>query len=138
MGYCINQVDSKFRIPAARKAEALAIMKTMDPAQKGAGYWDGRRQWSWVDQANVNKANSLEEAMTEWRYVPTVDAEGNITDVTFEGQKLGQEDVLFALLAPFVEEGSFIEMEGEDRSVWRWIFKGGVVKEVSPTVEWPE
>jgi len=138
MGYCITQRDSKFRIPAARKAEALAVMKAMDPSTEGRGSWDGQRQWSWVDQKNVNKAQSLEEAMTEWRYAPETDAEGNITGVNFDGEKIGQEDVLFKLIAPFVEDGSFIEMEGEDGCMWRWVFKGGLVKEVTPSIEWPE
>jgi hypothetical protein len=136
MGYCISLTDSDFRIPASKKAEALAAMKKMDPSVKGRGFWDNKRQWSWVDQEDIERAQSLEEAMTQWRYCPQIDVEGNIRRIDFEGEKIGQEDELFAVLAPFVEDGSFIEMQGEDGAMWRWVFRDGTVKMVEPKIEW--
>jgi hypothetical protein len=35
------------------------------------------------------------------------------------GTKLGWEDALFAALAPFAEEGSFVSVVGEDGRIWR-------------------
>ncbi len=138
MGYHISMMDSKFRIPASVKEQALAAMKRMNPSKKGSGYWQDKPQWAWVDQEIVNKAPTLEDAMTEWRYVPEMDDEGNIVDISFEGEKIGDEMEMFKTIAPFVEEGSYIEMQGEDGAFWRWVFKNGQVKEVTPRVEWDD
>lgn len=137
MGYNITLLEAKFCILAKNKDAALAAMKAMDPEKKGHGYWGGRKQWSWVSQSEVNEAETVEDAMSVWRYSPITDEEGNISRVVYDGEKLGDEEVLFETIAPFVEDGSYIEMEGEDSFMWRWVFEGGKVSEVTPTISWP-
>jgi len=56
----------------------------------------------------------------------------------FEREKIGQEDLLFDAIAPWVREGSYIEMSGEDDAMWRWVFRGGGCHEVTPTITWED
>ena len=53
------------------------------------------------------------------------DQMGNITYLSFPtSSSFGPEHDLLQAIAPWVREGSFIEMTGEDDSVWRWYFDG--------------
>jgi hypothetical protein len=58
--------------------------------------------------------------------------------IHFEGEKIGQEDLLFEAIAPWVRDGSYIEMSGEDDAMWRWFFHAGECHEVTPTIIWEE
>lgn len=50
---------------------------------------------------------------------------GDISGLSFPtSSSFGTEHDLLQAIAPWVEEGSFIEMTGEDDSVWRWYFDG--------------
>ena len=73
-----------------------------------------------------------------WRYPYdyTFDVDGNITEIEYVGEKLGRDFELFQKVAPFVRDGSFIEMYGEDGERWRWIFKNGKCREVTAKVTW--
>lgn len=61
---------------------------------------------------------------------------GDLTDIHFIGEKLGDEKILFQALAPFVDKGSFIEMEGEDGDLWRWTFDGQQMIEQVARITW--
>lgn len=111
MGYCIDQVESKFFIANDDKAEALFHIKQM-PA----------RRFAWVDES-FKKQDTLEGVLQEWRYSPSVDEEGNITDIFFEGEKYGDDLNFFKVLAPFVKEGSYIAFHGEDGAHFRFLFE---------------
>lgn len=67
-----------------------------------------------------------------------LDLAGNITELTFKGDKLGDDFEMFRSIAPYVQDGSYIWMMGEDGSQWRWVFQSGVCREVNAKVEWPE
>ena len=70
-------------------------------------------------------------------YIPKLDNDGNIVEIDFEGERLGHdEDVMFNAIAPYVEDGSFIEMVGEDGDRWRWVFKNGECKEIKAKMTW--
>ena len=72
-------------------------------------------------------------------YIPETDDDGNVIDLDFAGDKLSyEEDKMFQKIAPFVEDGSFIEMRGEDGAMWRWYFSDGQVREVQAKVVWDE
>ena len=48
-----------------------------------------------------------------------------VTGISFDGERQdGTETAMFDSIAPFVEPGSYIEMQGEDGEVWRWVFDG--------------
>ena len=78
-------------------------------------------------------------AMTQGKsYNFHLDLDGSITELTFKGEKLSDDLEMFQSIAPYVQDGSYIWMIGEDGSQWRWVFQSGVCREVNAKVEWPE
>lgn len=79
-------------------------------------------------------------AMQHQPYDLKLDDDGNITGISFCGEKLGDELMVFQRIAPYVRDGSFIEMEGMDNETWRWIFTNGKCREVKAKVQvtWEE
>ncbi len=78
-------------------------------------------------------------AMTQGKpYDFHLDPDGNITELKFKGEKLGDDLEMFRSIAPYVQDGSYIWMMGEDGSQWRWVFQSGVCKEITAKVEWPD
>ena len=135
MGYCIELTDSNFFIAAEDKDAALNAMFDMwlpnkEAAMSGGSYGQGSdtKWYSWMNlsaEAFRNRSiPTLEEAMTEWRYHPDTDGNGNIVDLYFDGEKIGDEDQMFAAIAPFVRQGSYLDFRGEEGAVWRWEFNG--------------
>ena len=88
-----------------------------------------------VKAVNVGK---VEQPLEDFCFIPETDGKGNITDLDFTGEKLWDHDEMFKEIAPYVEDGSYIEMHGEDGSMWRWVFKNGVCHEIDPVITWPE
>lgn len=131
MGYRISQINCNFKIRAVNKAAALDAIKALNrrATEIGGGHIKGVRCWSWVDSSEVDQASTLEEALQAWRWsVFTLQAE-DIDDISFEGEKYGDDIFMFEAIAPYVEDDSFIEMEGEEGERWRWLFKQGEVQE---------
>lgn len=116
MGYCIWQEDGKFTIKRESFDAALAAIKAI----KGSP--------SWTTSA-FKKAKTLKEAFDDWRWNIEYTDTSDVTDIGFEGEKAGDDKLLFDAVAPFVEAGSFIEMSGEDGTRWRWMFDGKICKE---------
>ena len=75
------------------------------------------------------EARHIEDALKAWRWNGDFDQDGNLLLVYFLGEKLGDETHLFSAIAPFVEDGGYIEMQGEDGCLWRWLFKDGKLTE---------
>lgn len=140
MGYCITQQQCKIFINFCDKENALKeIKKLMEKVNLlGSGFSGSKGQrtnhFSWVTTDLVIKSNTLEEALDEWRWEADLDNDGNITKLSFVGEKLGDDKHLFNVLAPYIEDGSFIEMRGEDGYMWRWIFENGMCKEIEGKV----
>ena len=134
MGYCIEMRSANFLIRKENEDAALDAVKKLgngsnDDRAHGGGM--GRKWFSWMNNANPNDWDTLKDAMKAWRYPIKKDESGNWGKISFDGEKIGQEDLLFNTLAPFVEPGSVITMEGEDGSVWHWEFDGKTCKEVA-------
>lgn len=127
MGYCITQTESKFTILLEKQAPALKATKALAKEKDN---------FHWVNATDFNRAKNIGEVLEAWFYDPEFDEAGNITGVNFSAEKLGADKELFDAIAPFVEKGSFIEMNGEDGTTWRWIFNGTTCEEVYPTITW--
>ncbi len=135
MGYCMHQQDSTFTIKPSNVAGALASIKAL--AGKETITDSSGPHFSWVNTRDFLKAETLSQAMDAWRWNATRNEETNaIEDIMFEGEKIGDEAALFGAIAPFVEPGSFIEMQGEDGTIWRWIFDGKTCEEKTATISW--
>ncbi|PSR31229.1 MAG: hypothetical protein C7B46_17060 [Sulfobacillus benefaciens] len=61
---------------------------------------------------------------------------GDLTPIDFAAEKPGDEAILFQALAPFVDAGSFVAMQGEDGDLWRWVFEGQQMREQFPQMTW--
>lgn len=143
MGYCIRNIGGDFHIAASEKAAALAAAKRLmeDHSQpRGGGSWGSGREtshYSWMNNYPGNeKIHSLEQMFEEWRYPLRTDAEGNVIGIRFDGEKIGQENLLFEVVAPYVRHNSFIEMVGEDGARWRWVFENGRCRRVEARVSY--
>ena len=142
MGYCMTQRDCHFIIKAENQEKAMEAIKALakDVDEKGSGgSWSGggkTKSWySWVETEEFANAETLADALKAWRWIAE-DNKGDIDYLYFEGDKLGQEDILFEAIAPFVEEGSYIEMSGEDGALWRWAFEQGMMVEREAQINW--
>ena len=124
MGYYITVSESKFKIKVENLESAFKACK-----EKLTG------QYHWVDTEYTLNTNNIVEYLNEWRWCIEIE-DGNIIDIEFDGEKLGDDEELFKVLAPFVESGSYIEISGEDGDLWRWVFKDGCLYYTSPT--WPD
>lgn len=128
MGYCIWQKDTNFVIKAENKVAALAAIKAL--AGGGTCPDVGNRHYSWVNcDEDFLKCNSLEDALAEWRWQAGVDNEGNIANINFTGEKYGDDKILFAAIAPYVEAESYVTMKGECNETFGWEFDGSNMKE---------
>jgi hypothetical protein len=83
--------------------------------------------FAYVDPRRLARATTFAGAMYAWRWLPSVDGEGNIVSLEFTGEKEGDEDILFEAIAPWVRDGSFVVAACEDGRVWRWLFQSGRV-----------
>lgn len=127
MSYVMHQGDTQFRIPLERKKAALNVLRE----------WASKpTRISWADNQRIIVCLHLEDALDELGWDAEMDEDYNITDIQFSAEKLGDEAEFFALLAPYVEAGSFIEMRGEDGERWRWTFDGSTMREQRATVSW--
>jgi len=93
----------------------------------------------WVDTRKFLRAETLEDAFRAWRWAIDIDENtGDAVAIEFEGDKLGDDEKFFKAIAPFVEDGSYIDMIGEDGYAWRWLFGGGKLKEISGEIVFRE
>ena len=130
MGYCMEQRDSFFVIKKEKQEEAYDyVFDILIENLPKYGY-------SFVDDTELNSAKTLVDIFQSFSWRPTINKNGDIGNIYFEGEKAGDESWLFCTVAPFVEDGSYIEMMGENGDLWRWIFKDGECNEVSPTIKW--
>jgi hypothetical protein len=139
MGYCMSQTDSHFVMTKRNAKDALKAIKALAGRET---IHDGPNQscahFSWVDTEDFLNTNSFATAMRAWRWDVDEDDAGNILGIHFEGEKIGDENLLFEAIAPFVNSGCFIEMCGEDDYHWRWKFDNGGVREVPGHVVFEE
>ena len=86
-----------------------------------------KHRLAWID-ASARHETEPERLFEECQWL----IERNLNNyelVEFLGEKLGDDEVLFEAIAPFMNDG-FIEMQGEDGHHWRWVFKDGKLHDV--------
>lgn len=126
MGSYMTMTQSNFNVLAENMSKALELIKNL--AMKNDHLC--------VDYDDVLNADSLSEALDAFSYQTEEDGEGSIVAIEFTGEKLFEDYVMFSTLAPVVENGSFIEMSGEDWNSWRWVFEDGKCEKIEPTIIW--
>ena len=143
MGYYIEQRGGAFFIDKKHFPDVIKAIHNLAnyPDMMGGGSYEGgktiSKHYSWVKMSFVNSTD-LENIFNCWRWNINFDDDGNINNLFFDGEKMGDDRVLLDAIAPFVKEGSFIEMCGEDNDLWRWKFTNKICKEVSARIVWDE
>ncbi|MDP8218651.1 MAG: hypothetical protein P9M03_07995 [Candidatus Theseobacter exili] len=107
MGYCVD-IDVEVLIPKEKIDGCLQAINEL--------------------QEFTDKFNTLMEALDNWDYGTSVEDDGNVKITYFQGEKWGDDEVLYKAIAPFVKNGSLIEVVGEDGCHWRYIFFNGKAK----------
>ena len=131
MGYAMHSEDAEFTIKPSNVAGALASIKALAGGETITD--SSGRHYSWVETREFVEAETLSQAMRAWRWVLVRNGEtGEIEGINFEGEKIGDEAALFGAIAPFVEPDSYIQMQGEDGALWRWLFDGKTCTEKPP------
>ena len=144
MGYCIEQRDCDFRIKAENVDKARDAIKVLASrvSEGGGGTYRGgqtiEKYFSWVRTEDFANAETLEDAMRAWRYEVEFngDGSGDVAWIMFHGEKYGDDEKLLQAIAPYVEPGCFIEMQGEDGALWRWTFNGTTMVEQNANISW--
>jgi len=139
MGYHCDQ-DVHVVILASKEAKVRSIMRTLDRRGKkegSGGSWQGGKQtgrwWAWVANGFSKKA-TVEEMFGAWGYEckQVIDPKTKAKAFVLNGclsEKLGQEEMLWLAMAPVVQDGSYIDLRGEDDAMWRWCFEKGKMLE---------
>lgn len=102
-------------------------------------YFRKGEKLKWISSKAVINTTCLQEAMEEIGYhlkYEHGDDQGDVIGIEFLGEKLGDEFIIWKVIAPYVEPNSFIEMTGYDGCKWRWVFKDGECQEIYPKTEW--
>ncbi len=128
MGYYMIQVDSHFHIDANKIPAVIAAIHTLGNKNEYSNF-------AWVNNEFVN-SNDIVEVFGFWRWDISLNDKGDVSYIAFNGEKLGDDFVLFKTIAPFVRAGSYIEMRGEETDMWRWYFDGETCVEKTPTISW--
>jgi len=127
----MEQVNSNFLILSKNKNRVLEAIKNVASCAALA-----EKNYVWVDNNEVSKSKTLEEAFRAWRWKIFIDDSGDVFGLSFLGAKSGDEEKLFKTIAPYVEKDSFIEMSGEESEMWRWVFDGKNCKEMYAEIIW--
>ena len=123
MGYYMSQRNADFCI---EKKNIPACFKVIKEMNKG----------DWVK--NIKECENIKDVFDAWRWEIMFDETGNINDILFQGEKLGDDEVFFQTIAPYVKDGSHIEMSGEEDAIWQWLFNNGKFEEKYANLDWDE
>jgi hypothetical protein len=127
MGYYITMDIGGIVIPADKRNACLAAINALHA---------GGKRYSWVAALETT---DLVAAFDNWRFHATEQDDGSVILEYFTGEKLGDDEILFEAIAPFVvperNEG-LIHIHGEESEQWRFLFRDGKIKREDPEVTW--
>ena len=132
MGYYMNQVGSHCTIKKENIQKAWDSLVELFKIEKKSIHDSSGYHYSWIDTKSVLNARTFEEAMSEARWDVEINPlDGDIIDIYFNGEKYGgDETIILGSIAPYVENGSYIIMQGEEGERWKWKFVNGEIEEI--------
>ena len=138
MGYYVRITDSgNFRINADQldnAYKALIDLNKHDDLKRGGG--GGEVWFSWMP-ADYSYLATTAEILEMVGFAFTQEKDGSLSEFEYDN-KQGCEDVFLAALAPFIEDGCWMNWYGEDGEMWRYTFSGGVMRVHSSEVVYAE
>lgn len=118
MSYSVKQREASFAIPKENYPSACRALRHFLEHKCYAEY---------VQHQNVISAcknGDLVKALFYCRWTCTEDSSG-IIGISFNQSKLGNDYEIFCSISKYVQDGSYIVVEGEDRHIFRWCFING-------------
>ena len=137
MGYYVSLHSSDWEVKES--PELLATLKEMPikyHAIKRGGSSSGESWFSWVNDSDFETATTAQQIIEAFGF-ETSEAEG-VVSIDGYSNKTGQEDVLLAVLAPFVNEGAEMEWSGEEGERWLYVVRGGRLHISNETRTWDD
>jgi hypothetical protein len=129
MGYCMDMARCTTGIKCQDQNKAIKAVKD---------YVKENGRFSWTEVDAILRADNIFELMDELRYVLKYDEVKDVYTIDyFNGEKLGNDHTIFDILAPFMTDG-YIEYNGEDGAIWRYVFKNGRMREKQPKISWED
>jgi hypothetical protein len=112
---------------AAWEAIVKLNREAPDEIKLGGSFSGGKQVSSWFSwmPANLEELENVSNAVQRLGFDTAQDNEGLLIG-RYEN-KIGQEALFFAVLAPFIEDGEY-EWTGEDSAFWKWIFQEGEMR----------
>jgi hypothetical protein len=118
VGYEITVIESHVRIPRKQEPAALKRLQAATKAKAWEHALDAREVLA------ILRAKTLDAALAVVGWELTRDDDERVDGLAYEGKLSGNEQQVLNLLAPFVREGSWIAVTGENDDAWRWVFDG--------------
>ena len=127
MGYCVTIDIQNLIIPKENIQNCLnAINNLYKPEMIKLFAWGGspkEKCYSFTYNPENGKWDDIKEAFDSWRYETEFDENENLVIIMFEGEKWGDDEVLYNTIAPFVQNGAIITIYGEDHEQWSYQFE---------------
>ena len=152
MGYYATLDYSSVKIPLSAEKDALEAVYRLDKAahhlKQGGSHGPNRpdvKWFSWMPE-DLRTLTTLEDLLQTLGF-RTHESDGAI-HVDGYDSKVGQEDLFFFALAPFIEsnyskefaamanEPASMEWTGEDGSKWKWTFEDGGMTVWEASINW--
>lgn len=118
MGYRISVINSEFFIADQDKYAAFKILKSVY----------GEQSW-------FKDCRCLEDVFESFMLSVENDADDNICDVGFVDDANGTEETMLSHIAPFIKDGSYMELSSEGEQ-WRLCFNDGKMSKKEPKISW--
>lgn len=133
MGYYIEQIGDNFIIKKENIQKAWDALLDLFKIEKKSIHDSSGWHYSWINTDDVLNAKTFEDAMDEARWEISISPlNGDVDGIYFNGEKYGgDETIILGSIAPYVENGSYIIMQGEDGERWKWKFVDGMIDEVN-------
>lgn len=118
MGYYMLNIEADFQIKEVDFPAACEALKTFVESRDDLDYVNVSEAVKYCNEGDLIRA--LSECKWECD-----EGEDGIDTILPGRTQLGEDHELFKAIAPFVVENSFITMLGEEKEIWRWVFKNG-------------
>lgn len=137
MGYCFSVMDSQFEIASHHYSDLMDHLIKWHTKMK-----ETNCQLKWIEHdrmIEILQEGDIINYFSHWQYGARIDlTTGNICDLVFEGEKIGDEENLFEQIAPWVTDDSRLDCQGEDNALWRWCWRQGNFFNVEAEIHYPD
>jgi hypothetical protein len=143
MGYYITLEEANFRIPETE--QVLNVLKDLNKRDdlKTGGSWENGKQtrvwFAWMPEDYDKTVKSVAQVFDLLGFeTNTEDYDGEYVGLTYYNSKAGSEDIFIEAVAPFVEDGCYLEWRGEEGERWRQVVRQGKIHTQSATTVWSD